>query len=60
MYKRYAISFKYADSYSNWSWRYQYCQLEAKDEQDAINKCIKLYGLGVDCEYEIISIGELV
>lgn len=59
MYKRYYISFKYADSYSNWNWRYQHCELEAKSREDAYKKCKELYGLGVDCEYEILSIDEI-
>jgi hypothetical protein len=55
----YKIKFKYADSMSNWEWRTQGCQLSALNEQDAIRKCKEIYGLGIDCEYEIISI-ELV
>lgn len=54
--RKYEVSFKYADSYSNWSWRNQTGIFWARDEYEAKSKCIKLYGLGVDCDYEIISV----
>ena len=59
MYKYYEVSFKYADFLSNWSWHNQKCSVEAKDENDAKSKCIKLYGLGTDCDYEITSVKEI-
>lgn len=46
------ITFKYRDSYSNWEWRTQTCYMSSADE------CIKVYGLGIDCDYEIISVEE--
>ena len=58
MEKRYHIKFRYADSLSNYEWRKQECDLYAADANAAEQKCIKLYGLGVDCEYEIISVEE--
>ena len=58
MEKRYHIKFKYADSLSNYEWRNQECHLYAVDVCQAKQKCIKLYGLGIDCEYEIISVEE--
>ena len=46
----YHIKFKYRDKYSNWEWREQQCTMESVDA------CKRIYGLGVDCDYEIISI----
>ena len=46
----YRIKFKYRDSYSNWEWRNQECTMSSVDE------CIKMYGLGQDCDYEIVSV----
>lgn len=47
------ITFRYADQLSNWEWRKQHCIVESLEE------CIKIYGLGIDCEYEIIEIKEI-
>lgn len=44
------IKFRYADQYSNWEWREQECTVSSVDE------CIRIYGLGQDCDYEIISV----
>ena len=44
------IKFRYKDKYSNWEWREQICIVPSVEE------CIKIYGLGVDCEYEILSV----
>ena len=44
------ITFEYADALSNWEWRRQECVVSSLQE------CIRLYGLGVDCEYRIIKI----
>jgi hypothetical protein len=46
----YKIVFRYCDAYSNWQWRTQTCVMSSVDE------CIRVYGLGVDCDYEIISV----
>ena len=46
------ITFRYADALSKWQWRTQTCVVES------VQECIKIYGLGVDCEYEILSIEE--
>lgn len=54
---RYRIVFTYADSASRWEERTQECLLHGKDEYDAVQKCKTLYGLGIDCEYRIISVG---
>ena len=46
----YEIKFKYRDKMSNYEWRHQSCIVKSVDE------CIKIYGLGIDCDYEILSI----
>lgn len=47
------IKFEYADALSNWEWRKQECICES------LEQCKKFYGLGVDCDYRIISIEEV-
>lgn len=47
------IKFKYKDEYTNGRWNEQECYLESVEE------CKRVYGLGVDCEYEIISVEEV-
>ena len=47
------VVFEYADAMSNWEWRKQECEVSSVEE------CIKLYGLGVDCDYRIISVEEV-
>lgn len=47
------IKFRYADAYSNWEWRNQECTVSS------IAECKKIYGLGIDCNYEIISVEEI-
>lgn len=47
------IKFRYADAYSNWEWRNQECTVSS------ITECKKIYGLGIDCDYEIISVEEI-
>ncbi len=49
----YHIKFRYRDAYSDWKWREQECTMSSVEE------CIKVYGLGIDCEYEILSIEEV-
>ena len=44
------IEFEYRDVYSNWEWRKQSCTMSSVEE------CKKVYGLGVDCDYRIISV----
>lgn len=57
--KNYEIKFQYADEMSKWEWRDQSCSLYAKNERDAVNKCIDLYGLYCGCDYRIISVREV-
>ena len=46
------IKFKYRDQYSNWEWREQECIMSSVEE------CIKVYGLGIDCDYQIVDVKE--
>lgn len=47
------IVFEYADAMSNWEWIRQECIMSS------IAECKRIYGLGVDCEYRIISVEKL-
>lgn len=47
------IKFEYADAMSNWEWREQECVVSS------VAECKRLYGLGIDCEYRIISIEKI-
>ena len=44
------IKFRYKDELSHGQWRYQECVVRGLQE------CIELYGLGKDCEYEILDV----
>ena len=52
----YLVKFKYMDSYSNGRWNNQSGMFFASNEHEAIEKCKDSYGLGVDCDYQIISV----
>ena len=47
------ITFEYRDALSNWEWRTQTCTVSSVEE------CIRIYGLGVDCDYRIVKVEEL-
>lgn len=47
------IKFKYRDEISNWEWREQECVVSSVEE------CIKIYGLGIDCDYEILKVEDI-
>ena len=47
------IKFKYRDEISNWEWREQECFVSSVEE------CIKIYGLGIDCDYQILSVEDI-
>lgn len=47
------IKFRYADHLGNWEWRTQECIVSSVDE------CIRIYELGIDCKYEILSVEEV-
>lgn len=53
MFKLYRIKFEYRDALSKGEWRQQECTMSS------VEKCIEIYGLGVDCEYRIISVEEV-
>jgi len=46
------VKFKYRDALSNGQWNEQRCVVSS------VQECINIYGLGIDCEYEIISVEE--
>ena len=46
------IKFRYRDQMSSWQWRNQECHMSS------VQECINVYGLGTDCEYEILSVEE--
>lgn len=47
------VTFEYADEMSGWEWREQTCVVSS------VRECKRIYGLGVDCEYRIISVEEV-
>ena len=47
------ITFRYADELSNWKWRTQSCIVESVEE------CIRIYGLDIDCKYEILEVKDV-
>ena len=47
------ITFEYADEMSGWEWRRQTCVVSSLVE------CKRIYGLGIDCDYRIISIEKI-
>lgn len=49
----YDITFRYRDELSNWEWRTQHCRVTS------VQECINIYGLGVDCDYEILEVQEV-
>ena len=47
------IEFEYKDKYTNGKWNKQSCTVSSVEE------CKKIYGLGVYCEYRILSVKEV-
>ena len=47
------IEFEYRDAYTNGGWSKQSCIVSS------VKECIEIYGLGVDCEYRIVSVKEV-
>ena len=47
------VVFEYMDRYTNGEWREQRCIVES------VEKCKEIYGLGIDCDYRIISVEEI-
>lgn len=44
------IVFRYRDAWSDGKWNEQECVMKS------VRGCIEWYGLGVDCEYKIVSV----
>lgn len=58
--KRYKVTFKYYDKYCrDGRWGTQAGTFNADTEAEAVRACIKFYGLGVDCDYKIVSVEEV-
>ena len=49
----YRIEFEYRDQFTNVKWNKQSCIMVS------LNDCKKIYGLGVDCEYRILSVTKI-
>lgn len=47
------VKFEYKDAMSNWGWKRQECVVNSVEE------CKKIYGLGIDCDYRILSVEKL-
>lgn len=47
------VTFEYRDAMSNWKWRQQTCVVRS------VAECKRIYGLGIDCEYRIVSVETL-
>ena len=47
------IKFEYKDEFSHGKWSEQECTVSN------LKECIKIYGLGIDCEYRILSVEEI-
>ena len=47
------IKFEYCDEMSRGEWREQECIVSS------IAECKRIYGLGIDCDYRIISVEEI-
>lgn len=47
------VTFRYIDELSKGEWRKQHCVVES------VEQCKQFYGLGVDCEYEILEVKEV-
>ena len=47
------VVFEYMDRYTNGEWNRQRCIVEGVEE------CKEIYGLGIDCDYRIISVEEV-
>ena len=47
------IEFEYKDKYTYGKWSKQSCTVSSVED------CKKIYGLGIDCEYRILSVKEV-
>ena len=48
-----SITFRYSDAFSKGKWKTQHCVVESVEE------CVKIYGLGTDCAYEIVEVKDV-
>ncbi len=55
----FCVKFQWCDAYSHGKWTSQECTISAYSKYDALNKCKEMYGLGIGCDYKIISIEEV-
>lgn len=44
------VKFEYCDEYSKGNWNQQECIVSS------IEECKRIYGLGIDCDYRILSV----
>ena len=44
------VTFRYKDAFTHGKWNEQSCIVES------VSQAIEIYGLGIDCEYEIMSV----
>jgi len=49
----YEIVFEYMDMWTNGRWCKQTCVMKS------VEKCKEFYGLGIDCDYRILSVKEV-
>lgn len=47
------VVFEYRDEWSHGKWNRQECVVSS------VQECKKIYGLGIDCEYRILSVEEI-
>ena len=47
------VKFQYRDAWTNGEWREQECVVRN------VAECMKIYGLGIDCEYKILEVEEV-
>ena len=48
------VIFEYADAMSKWEWREQQCIVSS------VKECKRIYGLGIDCDYRIVKVEEVI
>ena len=55
---QYTVKFEYKDEYSRGKWNSQECLIYANSNEDAIRRCIEIYGLDREneVEYKIVDV----
>lgn len=51
--KKVRVTFEYKDAYTHGNWSRQTCTVRSVDE------CIRIYGLGTDCDFRILEVLEV-